>query len=250
MFLKLLKTDFKYYSRNFLPILFSVLISNLFVLFLSSKKFDTLGTIPEFVNSVALIIMGAAGVWTLLTFIKIFNQKFISTESYLTFSMPVRRYQHLLSNIFTSVFWGLIIGALFFCSAVFLCSQNDVNLIYQILNTWSKLSIVYVVTSCFAFFLSLLSNLILIYFCILAVNTSKLKNRPKLFGMILFLLSNYVSFKILLNFDEFFVSHFNIDCLIDYPVISNVVSIVTIGILVILYYCGCIYILNKKLEVD
>ncbi len=255
MFLKLLKADFKRYSRSFIPVVVCIFFASFALIFSSNMRIKSLDLLKFntslFVEMLSLGILVAGCVWTLINFIKIFNEKFISTQSYLTFSLPVKRQNHFSSNLIVAICWGFLVLVLLF-GAIFIVYywRNDLSAMFSHIYYMLRDSRFARETlfSLFEFFSVMLFELILIYFCILIVNISQLKNSPRLFGIMLFGLISYVIADFLSHIYMLIYNMFDFDCLnyFNGSWIMGIEFLIAAG----LCYCGCVYILNNKLEVD
>ncbi|MBP0979530.1 MAG: hypothetical protein J6C55_02660 [Oscillospiraceae bacterium] len=259
MFLKLVKTDFKYHSRSFFMVVMSVLLANILMLsskglVLSLKESESLKIVKTFLIAIAVMFLIIAVFGTIVMITKVFNNKCVSSESYLTYSLPVKRYYHIWSNLIISTVWSVIILVLSGLSAmlwIYVWSGKDslVNWIRDIQKMF--FSDGFSTFSCiFTSICGVFSGLFLIYLCISVVNTSVLKHRPLMMGVLAYIVIFYFQNKVISEFLKFCQNYFDLDCLEHTMAVNFLISGSVCIVFGIIYYILLLHTINKKLEVD
>ncbi len=251
MFLKLLKHDFKYYAENFMAIVVSIMCCTVLSILpnqvIINQKAICFGTI-KFFSMYAVIIM--LMVCSVIIGIKIFNQKFISKESYLAFSLPVTKNQQLLSNLTVCLTWvGIVYFVLFIFVWLFVSFFEPPDSFYYLYHVDKLISeglyrLVFI-TNSQSYLVGIITFIVLhilminiIYFCIVFVNSANMKRFSKLISICLFSVIVYAYIVIANLVTSYDVCTNNI-CLIAVALVANVV-----------FYFSTLHILEKKIEVD
>lgn len=245
MFLKLLKHDFKSYTRNFMAIVIGILCFTILLLFqnhfLDDSSFIEINGLG-IINGLNIISMIAAVViliYSIVLGIKIFNQKFISQESYLTFSLPVTKNQQLLSNLIVCFIWCIIVSVFYyaFMSTFFSIDySNPVDFFEGIIDYFNSIGL--------DFLLAMVESVMflnIIYFCIAFINSAAMKRFSKLIGICLFsvIVYEYIDLKTLIS------------GLCNHDVYMNNIYFLAMALFVnVVFYFSTLYILEKKIEVD
>ncbi len=239
MFLKLLKHDFKYYTRNFMAIIVGIICFTILNLlqdsFLGKDSFLEIGNF----KLIGIVAVVAILIYSIILGIKIFNQKFISQESYLTFSLPVTKNQQLLSNLIVCFIWCIIVSVFYyaFMSTFFSIDYSSpIDFFEGIKNYFNRigLDVLLVIVESVMF-------LNIIYFCTAFVNSANMKRFSKLIGMCLFsvIVYAYINLKTLISALYNHDVYMNNICFLAVALVANVV-----------FYFSTLYILEKKIEVD
>lgn len=248
MFLKLLKYDFKYYTKNFMAIVVGVVCCT--ILSLLPNSFITEGGVA-YIYDFKFIIMFLViifMVYSVIQGIRIFNRKFISEESYLSFSLPVTKNQQLLSNLIICIIWITII---FVVTLLFLMSFDGdyIDNIMHPVRYFDDFIVCYLqlfinaVTyggTLIIMATSIVMLLNIIYFCIAFVNATAMKRFSKMFGIILFSAIIYIYNNVI---DQVHLHSFR-----DYT--RDIKYILVAVVFAAIFYLATHYILEKKIEVD
>ena len=253
MFLKLLKHDFKYYAGNFMAIVVSIMCCTVLSILpnqvIINKKVVCFGPI-KFFSVYAVIIM--LMVCSVIIGIKIFNQKFISQESYLTFSLPVTKNQQLLSNLTVCLAWVVIVYFVLFVFVwLFAIFMSDFYFLYHVNELIDfALRTILDLTVSKSYLMGVIKFIVLhimminiIYFCIAFVNATAMKRFSKMFGIILF--SAIICIYIIIiqtritDWGQFST-----------PIINDIKCILVAVVFAPIFYFATHYILEKKIEVD
>ena len=110
MLRKLLKYEFKATGRTFLPLYLVLVIfaciNKLFMVINASNSGLFLLSIPADISrAVYVILIIGIFVLTFLTMIKRFHKNLLSSEGYLSFTLPVKSWAHILCKLITSIVW-------------------------------------------------------------------------------------------------------------------------------------------------
>lgn len=258
MFLKLVKTDFKYHSRSFFMVMMSVLLAN--VLMLSSRgvvlssKGNNVEVVKNFLFAVAIIFLAIAIFGTVFMIIKVFNNKCVSSESYLTYSLPVKRYCHIWSNLVVSGIWGTItaVSAIFSATLWWGIWYGKESLFENIRGICKMFFSSGFDTFAFIFssMVGTISGTFLIYLCISVVNTGVLKHKPLISGVLIYSAIFYLQTTLSSQIIKFCDKKFNLDCSDHYMAITLLITSSICIIFGVVYYILLLHNLNKKLEVN
>ena len=99
---KLMKYELRATGRTFLPLYAAILVSVLVTRLLMVSKFDAPSAIG---GLVVFSLFIALGVITLLILIQRFYKNLLGEEGYLSMTLPVRPWQHILCKSLTSLVW-------------------------------------------------------------------------------------------------------------------------------------------------
>lgn len=250
MFLKLIKTDFKYYVRHFMCIFIGILLASIFIISSESLQVNVNNRNLEAVNYVLFIMsecfLMISCIWSISIIIKIFYNKCISAESYLTFSLPVKKYQVVLSN----TLWSLI---MMFTVLILVCLSQTLK--YHLSFNTDKLSRVMkfiyehklLIINCV---IQCISILFLMYFSVVLANVTILKKYHRLLGVTVFLVILYWEYKVSSWLLNLVYNYFNLDCLVYGSVCFEIISLIIWSIYCMFFYFGILYLMDKRLEID
>ena len=201
---KLLKHEFKQSARSVMLIYASAAAVILFVFFGMLTKITWIGV----AGSIVLYIVAMIGVvMTLVSVIKNFYETLYTNQGYLSFTLPVKCSNLLLSKVLVSIVWIILSFVLAgLCVLVIAMNakataQGSMEGIWDILEmsglkemlpsgaTLVKLAVLAVVLV-----LMLVVTFIgFVYFAVTLANTRVLQKHPKLFGFLIFFLTYGVS---------------------------------------------------------
>ena len=106
---KLLKYEFKSTGRTFLPIYGALLITSFLTrLFVFNKDFSNsffLGIFQVVISSLFGFLLMAVFILTLVVSLQRFYKNLLGEEGYLSMTLPVRPWQHILCKSLTSLVW-------------------------------------------------------------------------------------------------------------------------------------------------
>ncbi len=201
---KLLKHEFKQSARSVMLIYASAAAVILFVFFGMLTKITWIGI----VGSIVLYIVALVGiVMTLVSVIKNFYDTLYSNQGYLSFTLPVKCSNLLLSKVLVSMVW--IILSFVLAGLCFLvigmnaraAAEGSMEGIWDVLEmtglkemlpsgaTLVKLLVLLVVLV----LLTVLTFIGFVYFAVTLANTRLLQKHPKLFGFLIFFATYGVS---------------------------------------------------------
>ena len=125
MLRKLLKYETKATARVFLPLFLALFIFAVITRFTSSAMTSGMWKIPM-VISMMLYGFIIAGIFAmvLLTMIQRFYKSMLSDEGYLTLTLPVKSWQHILNKLLVTMFWVLISGLAAFISVLIVAMKT------------------------------------------------------------------------------------------------------------------------------
>lgn len=239
MFLKLLKHDFKYYSKKYMAIIMGIVCFAILNLLQDSFFGKDSFLAGDFFTMVGMMAVAIILMYAVILGIKIFNQKFISEESYLMFSLPVTKNQQLLSNLIVCFIWCTLVSIFYyaFMSTFLSVYYNDpVSFLKGIKDYCNRIGL-----DVLLLIVESVMLLNIIYFCIAFVNSANMKRFSKLIGMCLFalILYAYINLKTLIsnlcNHDDY---------------MRNIYFLAVALFANVIFYFSTLYILEKKIEVD
>ncbi len=201
---KLMKHECKQSARSVMLIYASAAAVILFVFFGMLTKITWIGIL----GSVVLYIVALVGViMTLVSIIKNFYDTLYSNQGYLSFTLPVKGSNLLLSKVLVSVLWIILSFALAaLCFLVIAMNakataEGSMAGIWDVLEmtglkemlpsgaTLVKLLVLVIVLV----LLMVLTFIGFVYFAVTVANTRALQKHPKLFGFLIFFLTYGVS---------------------------------------------------------
>ncbi len=201
---KLMKHECKQSARSVMLIYASAAAVILFVFFGMLTKITWIGIL----GSVVLYIVALVGViMTLVSIIKNFYDTLYSNQGYLSFTLPVKCSNLLLSKVLVSVLWIILSFALAaLCFLVIAMNakataEGSMAGIWDVLEmtglkemlpsgaTLVKLLVLVIVLV----LLMVLTFIGFVYFAVTVANTRALQKHPKLFGFLIFFLTYGVS---------------------------------------------------------
>lgn len=203
---------------------------------------------------IALIAIGAV---TFIVLIKRFYDSMLKDEGYLSFTLPVSVGQHIVSKAIVSYSW-MLATTLMICLSIFgLLYSNDVNYIQGMSTICTEISNAggwsYIIEVAIAFFIGLLSMIILMYTCL---SLGQLYAKHRIVGAVIAYIGSYiigqivnVVFLVILmgSTGAFDGSDFNGDNF------TNAIMIFSIVYQVVVIVVGTVitnYILNRKLNLE
>ena len=237
MFLKILKNDFKYYSKGFSAIILSVLLYTILsIIYSISDNFTVKSLLSGLIPlSFAVSILG-----TFVTIINCFNRKFTTTECYLTYTLPVKKSHHLLSNLINSIIWsGIVYIEGFICLSIIKPIDNNPfdTSIFDMLYFEISYKHIFLV-------ISIIATILLTYLCIninQLINLRKLKFIPgSILFFVVFWLETYAVIKIDILLFRYNISNISFDIIF---------MILFILFSLIFYLCN-LYLMNKKIDIE
>ena len=197
---KLMKHECKQSARSVMLIYASAAAVILFVFFGMLTKITWIGIL----GSVVLYIVALVGViMTLVSIIKNFYDTLYSNQGYLSFTLPVKGSNLLLSKVLVSVVWivlSLVLGAL--CLWVIAINTKasmegsmegvwdvlEMTGIKEMLPSGATLIKLIVLVAIKALLVAL-TFIGFVYFAVTMANTRALQKHPKLFGFLIFFLT-------------------------------------------------------------
>lgn len=201
---KLMKHECKQSARSVMLIYASAAAVILFVFFGMLTKITWIGIL----GSIVLYIVALVGViMTLVSIIKNFYDTLYSNQGYLSFTLPVKGSNLLLSKVLVSVLWiilSFVLAALCFLVIAMnakATAEGSMAGIWDVLEmtglkemlpsgaTLVKLLVLVIVLV----LLMVLTFIGFVYFAVTVANTRLLQKHPKLFGFLIFFLSYGVS---------------------------------------------------------
>ena len=237
MFLKILKNDFKYYSKGFSAIILSVLLYTILsIIYSISDNF----TVKSLLSGLIPLSFAASILGTFVSVINCFKRKFTTTECYLTYTLPVKKSHHLLSNLINSTIWsGIVFIEGFICLSIIKPIDNNPfnTSIFDML--YFDISYKHIL---------LVSQIVLIilltYLCIninQLINLRKFKFIP---GAILFFVAFYLEFYAIIGIDTLlFKLNMN-------NVHNDIIFLILFILLSLIFYFCNLYLMNKKIDIE
>lgn len=140
MLSKLLKYEFKATARYFAPIYLALLGFALINKFIkpfetieSSNNF-TLQAVISFLTTAAYfaLIVGVI-VMTVVIMIQRFYKNLLSDEGYLSFTLPVETWKHILNKLLISLLWSFLSVVVTICSILILVDFADIREIFTVI---------------------------------------------------------------------------------------------------------------------
>ncbi len=265
---KLLKHEFKATSRLMLPLyLICIAVTILNKLVSVFEFFDYPETVFYLMNSfktltVALYIFVLLSIMvaTLIICIIRFYKNMLGSQGYLTFTLPVKTYEHILSKGITSVIWFLISSVVVIISIFITIVDKDV------IAELSKFSyhnldhaVYYSIGIHLIPFLILVLLLFIVYFSGIVVimysslSIGNLFNKNKILGsflgyLIIKIINSAISSILILPLMIFMESH--IDSSFEFTLPYLIFMIVYNALITVLYFFVANYILSKKLNLQ
>lgn len=258
---KLFKYDFKELGRFYLPVYliyagitaaFSILmVIGLNSSLLDNDLFSLLFGIIAFVFVLAII---ALVLFSGLIVVYYFYRKFVTEEAYLTMTLPVKPWQHILSKLLGSAVWRLFTWIIFAVSVFLILLStgalheinNDVTIQFELQSVWYQiqyeigLNAGSVVLSVICGIITLFTSP-LIYFASISIGQMAKKHKVLMSAAAFVLINIIVTFLTanlsLLEFgSEFF----------GFMILAIAQSLVTAAI----YYAITVYFLGKELNLE
>lgn len=204
MFGKLLKNEFKHSARYVTTVYICTAAAALLMGIGMLTKLSGLSVI----STVVLVVLGiAAVIMTLVSVIKNFYDTLYARQGYLTFTLPVKSSSLLLSKTLVSFFWVLVSGILMalIWLMVFANLQSQIDggnagIVSAIKESGimdllpSSATIIKVVMfMAFSMFANVLVFVSFVFFSVTLANTRALQSHPKLFGLLIFFSTYFVS---------------------------------------------------------
>ena len=194
---KLIKNEFIQTSKSLIAVYSAAGVSILFMLLSYITDISWIGI----TGSVALIAIGiAAIVMTVVMVINNFYRSLYSNQGYLSFTLPVKCSNLLLSKFIVSMVWiilGYIVMFLTVLFVVLYAKAKSTGILETISGMTETLSAFgslpsFGLIAQYIFFIALgsvitvVSFISFVYFAITLANTRRFQNKPMLFGMIFF----------------------------------------------------------------
>jgi len=182
---KLMKYEFKATGRIFLPLFAALLIISIINRILSSLGFST----PSVIGTVvSVILMVGIAVLSFVLTLQRFRNNLLSSEGYLTMTLPTKVDNHILSKLFVATIW-IIASCLVMAASIMIMAVNDISFsaIGRTLSAFFenfRLSplelVIYAIEGVILAVVSLFSGILLLYTC---MSLSMLVNKHRgLFG--------------------------------------------------------------------
>ncbi|OPJ56604.1 hypothetical protein [Clostridium oryzae] len=241
MLLKLLRYEFKCnYSKLAVTCLMNVIIVIIFSFFHTDH--------PAMVTTVAIISMIAFNVVGFIFLFQRYNTNLYSNEGYLTFTLPVKGYQILLSKLLIACLWLTIFGLASvpnMCLSVYCVDNSYLLKAYKAISSEIPATFFTVLNLVIGTFL----NMLIIYFSISVAKLSIWRNFGTLMGFITFFATSIVGSMPYILLDKYLKNSAtanNISFLYIYPSPKAIIDLVfSTAFCILLFYLTC-YILDNK----
>lgn len=242
--LKLIKYELKGLYKDIIIMVSSIVILNLLLYTrINSWQSDSIMACSSLVSFAAMIIVF---IWNIM----LFSRDMYQDSGYLLFSIPKRGYVILGSKLLTALIQGIFIAfiSLIFNYITFYITKKI--MLMQLLSMFHLINIKGFILTTLAPIFQYAYVLILIYFCI-SLSKMAIKNRKfgKLGSFILFIVISIILAKLLETIIFIFPQSFNLALISNAVTVPVNISSIVFNILTfILFFAGCSYILENKID--
>lgn len=206
---KLIKNEFKQTSKSLIAVYSAAGISILFMLLSYVTKITWLGV----TGSLALVFIGVAAIlMTLVMVVNNFARSLYGAQGYLSFTLPVKASNLLISKFIVSFTWIIVSYAVMMLTlfiVIWYARSQSGGLLETLSSMISQLQIVgdlptvsllikYLAVIGSGSLITVISFVSFIYFAITVANTRKFQHKPILFGMTFFFTAYFIN-KIISN---------------------------------------------------
>lgn len=259
MFWKLCKLELKYSWRSFL-LMYVVLILCSFLINVSTAGNSDF---MNFLQGLLIIIFAgtifAISILVIVNVVRNFAKSMFGRESYLTHTLPVSSTQLLISKTVIAIFWSFVSGFVIMCSGVIfalrvvgsLPSIDDWIYLFQHIEIFN---LEFFVNICYLLF-AYMHVILQLFFVMTLVHTAYIHKHRVAFGVIIYLLINFVQSFILevilqVTTDYYSITFFSRSYAVNGSSTNIWLSLAISLILCCLYFFGTRYLLDRKLEVE
>ena len=207
MLTKLLKYEFRSTGRVFLPLYGGIMLLTLFTrLFVWMGDYSNILAIPAGLLTV-LYVLSLIGMFavTYVVLLRRFYTSLIGDEGYLSFTLPVKPWQHITSKLITSVVWVIATAAAAGLSLLLMFVSNgffkDLYDFIRVLIGYSQISYVMLVLEFIITALVSVAASMLMFYASMAIG--QLVNGHKVAGSVAAFLVSYFVTQILLGIGMF-----------------------------------------------
>lgn len=241
MFLKLCKHELKCSYRNFL-ILYAITL--LMALVMNPESSSFLGELSTFIYAVLIVTIG---IMCIVVILRNFHSSMFSRSSYLTHTLPVSSTTLLLTKLFGAVFWVIISSFIVFLTFVLIGTYFGIGF-NEILNAGNMItSISGVPLYMIYMFISLVTEITLVYLIMCVVHTKFIQRFRTPIGILLYVFIAFVYSSIETAVLD---SSFGETSQVFLSVNSTYVLIAVSLVFLLLYFFSCRYLIDHKLEIE